>query len=324
MAWNLFTTIKAERTLHLQGTNDNYSFVPGAHKMQLSRVSKFSRVYKGFDSRQNPVVIKVLPEDLSKDENEVTRFRDETNWYGIHPGLIAPFDYIYQDGRHFLVSEYLPSMDICQFVKQRLIRPKTRIRVAVNCGLQLLDAVEVIHNKGMLHTDIKPSNVLFLNEKRNDYSNPQFRLIDFGLVQPLCNLSVKYNHGKKQPFVLVFSPPEQVLGFYELMGFHSDLYNIALLMYEIITGEPVYQTAMTVNIINLQTSFPLPENKRIPEPLMKILGKAASKYHFKKPPNHYRRNEVYEKLTEGILHRYMNAASFRNDLLEFWNNFNKA
>jgi hypothetical protein len=130
------------------------------------------------------------------------------------------------------------------------------------------------------------------------------------------------NSGRsKRPFVLVYSPPEQVLGFHNLMGFHSDLYNIALLIFEMVVKESAYESNLSVKLMNLQTSFPLPVKKVIPPELMEILLKGAAKYHFKKPPNHYSRDEIYDRLCTGIEQRFKNAAEFREALLRFQKNY---
>ena len=195
----------------------------------------------------------------------------------------------------------------------------------MDCGLQLLDAVEAMHNKGYLHADIKPANVLFLSNRASipNYKHPQFQLIDFGMARKVGQQPPQTPGRSKRPFVLVYSPPEQVLGFHNLTGFHSDLHNIAILIYEMVVKEPAYESNISVKLMNLQTSFPLAVKKVIPTELMNIILKAASKYHFKKPPNHYSRDEVLHRLCLGIEQRYCNAAEFRDALLQFKSNYFK-
>ncbi|HAN00454.1 MAG TPA: hypothetical protein DCQ26_17815 [Marinilabiliales bacterium] len=307
----------------LHGQNEDYLFDPRSAKSQIRKISKFSRVFKGVSNEGNPVVIKMLPTDLAKHVYEVERFKNEIQWYGLHPNVLAPFEYIYQDSRHYLISEYIQSIDLGYYLRHRRAFKRTRIRMALACGFQLLDALDTLHQKGFIHTDIKPANVLLLTSRAGypDYKNPQFQLIDFGMVRQIGTAPPPSSERNKRPFVLVYSPPEQVLGFHELTGFHSDLYNVALLMHEMITKEPVYESHLSVKLMNLQTSFPLPEKKVIPKELMDILSKAASKHHFKKPPNHYTRQEVYHRLKLGIEQRYANANEFRQALEKFSYNY---
>ncbi len=310
---------KKHKTIVLQGKWSEYTFKPLLPSSHLRKISKFSRVYRGTSTEGKHVVIKVLPDDMAKMPLMVKYFKNEINWFGLHPNISAPFEYIVQDNRHFLISEFLQAIDLSYYNKRTMFFKKKRIKMALNCGMQILDAVESMHNKGIIHADIKPANVMLLTNrrKRPDYQNPIFQLIDFGLVREAGKSQGKFKKIAQRPFVLVYSPPEQVLGFHELTGFHSDLYNIALLMYEMITKKPAYESKLSVKLMNLQTSFPLPTNKSIPAELMRILHKAASKYHFKKPPNHYKRDTIYHRLKLGIEQRYQTAAELKEALRQF-------
>jgi len=307
----------------LHGLNEDYIFYPHTTKSDMRKVSKFSRVFKGESSEGTPVVIKMLPSELAKKALEANHFKDEINWYGIHPNLLAPFEYIYQDDRHYLILEYIKNIDLGYYIRYRRLRKRKRIKLALACGYQLLDAVEAMHKLGYIHADIKPANVLFLSNRARIpfYRDPQFQLIDFGMARKAGHAPPQTPGRSKRPFVLVYSPPEQVLGFHDITGFHSDLYNIALLIYEMIVKESAYRSTLSVQLMNLQTSFPLPVRKVIPPGLMDVLLKAASKYHFKKPPNHYSRDEVYHRLKLGIEQRYQTVDEFRKALQNFEVNY---
>jgi len=310
---------KKDKIIVLHGETEDYLFKPHVPSTRFREVSKFSRVYKGESSEGRLVVIKMLPSELAKRPTEVEHFKQELNWYGVHQNLLAPYEYIYQDDRHFLISDYFEGIDLSFYFRYIRVRKRTRIKTAIACGLQLLDAVEALHKLGFIHADIKPANVLMATLKGRfpDLKNPQFQLIDFGMAREAGKSPMLTPSRTKRPFVLVYSPPEQVLGFHELTGFHSDLYNIGLLMYELITKEPAYESNISVKLMNLQMSFPLQVKKVIPQELMVILQKATSKYHFKKPPNHYSRSEVYHRLALGIEQRYQNVEEFRLALLAF-------
>jgi serine/threonine protein kinase len=313
----------SSKKIVLNGLNEDYIFYPNASKSHLRKVSRFSRVFKGESSEGKAVLIKMLPTEMSNNPIDVENFKSEINWYGIHPNLLAPFEYIFQDDRHYLISEFVQNIPLGYYIRYRLLLKKPRIRLALACGFQLLDAVEAMHNKGYLHADIKPANVLFLSNRIGIpyYKEPQFQLIDFGMARKVGEVPPQNSGRSKRPFVLVYSPPEQVLGFHNLMGFHSDLYNIALLIFEMVVKESAYESNLSVKLMNLQTSFPLPVKKVIPPELMEILLKGAAKYHFKKPPNHYSRDEIYDRLCTGIEQRFKNAAEFREALLRFQKNY---
>lgn len=311
------------KSIELTGKACIYSFMPYVQLALIRKISKFSHVYKGISSLGNDVVVKVLPERYAFDPVIVQCFKDEVHWSGKHENILAPVEYLYQHNKHFLISNYQPSIDLAYYLKYKRLFYKTRLKMALECGLQLLDAVSCLHSEGYIHSDIKPSNVLLTTIKRSkpDYQYPQFLLIDFGLVRKAGQTPHAQQKNFEHPFVLVYSPPEQVLGVHELTSYPSDLYNIALLIYEMITKEPVYESHLSVKLMYLQTSYPLPEHKLIPYELMAILKKAAAKYHFKKPPNHYSRKEVFDRLAWGITQRYQSADEFKQALLTFKNNY---
>lgn len=314
---------KRSKKIILNGQTGDYIFYPFSSRSHLRKVSKFSKVFKGESSDGKHVVIKMLPNEMAKNQFDIDRFKNEINWYGVHPNLLAPFEYIYQDEHHYLIIEYLKNIDLGYYIRYKRLFLKSRIRLALECGFQLLDAVESIHKQGYIHTDIKPANVLFLANRAGipNYKNPQFQLIDFGMVRKAGEEPLQVHGHSKRQFALIYSPPEQVFGFHNLISYHSDLYNIAFLIYEMIIKEPAYESNISVKLMNLQTSFPLTVKKIIPSELMNILLKAASKHHFKKPPTHYSRTEVYNRLSVGIEQRYKSTDEFRQALLKFQNNY---
>ncbi len=311
--------IKKPNIVVLHGQAEDYLFSPHARKARLRKTAKFSQVYKGTSSEGKAIVVKTLSDELAKDPIEVALFRGECNWYNVHPNLLAPFEYILQDGRHYLIAEYLPGITVSTFVKKRVRYKNTRIQLAIQCGLQLLDAVEAMHQRGKIHSDIKPANVMLCADEKGhvSYKHPRVRLLDFGLSRLASTPPIQNPNRPKRPFVLIYSPPEQVMGFHDLCTYASDLHNIALLLYEIMVKEPVFTSKLSVNIMLLQSSYPLPAKKVIPQEFMRILQKAAHKHHFKRPPNHYKKSEVHRHVKEALAERYPTADAFRQDLLAF-------
>ena len=100
---------KASKKIILNGVNEDYIFYPHSSKSYLRKVSKFSRVFKGESSEGKAVIVKLLPSEMAKNQLDVENFKRELDWYGVHPNLLAPFEYIFQDDRHYLISEYVQS-----------------------------------------------------------------------------------------------------------------------------------------------------------------------------------------------------------------------
>ncbi len=310
-----------ETTITLYGKNDEYYFKPHSENAKIRKTSKFSSVFKGISGKGNEVIIKALIKELAYDPLEVELFKNETQWFNSHHNIIAPYEYIYQNGRHYLIIEYVPGIDMGIYIKKKRNILQKRVNLALECGLQILDALEFIHHKGIIHADIKPANIMLLknNKGKIDIAKPEFNLLDFGMIRE-ANMPPPVTNSPKPHFVLRYSPPEQVLNFHNLTSFHSDIHNLALLMYEIIIKEPVYNSAISMLLINLQLSHPISVKKQIPTELMRVLQKATTKPKFTKPHNHYKRSEAYSLVEEAVTKRYQSAEEFRKALLTFRSN----
>src|SRR5688500_2690796 len=115
-------------------------------------------VYKAEDTRlKRPVALKFLSDDLERDPQAVERFQREARAAsGLnHPNICAVHDVGEHAGRHFIVMEFLEGMPLDQYIAGKPL-PADRI---VELGVQLADALEAAHTKGLLHRDVKPANV---------------------------------------------------------------------------------------------------------------------------------------------------------------------
>jgi serine/threonine protein kinase len=221
----------------------------------------FSIVYKAEDTRlRREVAIKqMLPEAFSAAGTREWFIREAQLAASLnHPNVVSIFALRERHKAVFLIMEYLPGGDLHTFVEKR--GPLTRsglLRVATD----VCRALEVLHSNGIIHRDIKPENILIGREG-------QFKLADFGLAHDRLarHPNDLNNSSGPQPGTLLYMSPEQALG--QQITVRSDVYSLAIVLYEAITGHYYLNYDMQQDDDVLQEKVisedPLPMN--VPQP----------------------------------------------------------
>jgi len=159
------------------------------------------------------------------------------------PLVVEIYDYGVHAGFEYLAMEYLPRGDL----KARIQRGVSE-REALHFVAQIAAALQVVHEAGLVHRDLKPPNVML---REND----AVALIDFGLARSLDGNTVSTQTG-----VLLGSPyymsPEQALG--EPLDARSDFYSLGVICYEMLTGSKPYTGATAMEVLQQHVSAPLP------------------------------------------------------------------
>ena len=159
------------------------------------------------------------------------------------PLVVEIYDYGVHAGFEYLAMEYLPRGDL----KARIQRGVSE-REALHFVAQIAAALQVVHEAGLVHRDLKPPNVML---REND----AVALIDFGLARSLDGNTVSTQTG-----VLLGSPyymsPEQALG--EPLDARSDFYSLGVICYEMLTGQKPYTGATAMEVLQQHVSAPLP------------------------------------------------------------------
>lgn len=300
----------------LLGDNGNYLFDPENKKLVLKENGKFCSVYLGInkDNKQK-VVIKKLNPALVKNLASVERFKLESALNIRHPNLTAVLDYITHQDDHYIVRTFVDGTDMQKFSKSKTGRKKELLSFYLRCAVGILNALEELHKNKIIHCDIRPSNMVIgfdANEEIN-FSNPDIRLIDFGLAKR--NEQQAKIH-ERIPFALIYSPPEQVLNEAELVNATSDLYSLGISLYEMISGESPFANANPEKLMNLQINQNIEKHPLIPASVFKILRKATNKEIFSLPPNRYSHEQIVEHLLKGQKNRYISATEFREEVLK--------
>ena len=263
--------------------------------LELIGAGGMATVYKALDSRlEREVAIKVirreafLPEEM---EMLLKRFERESKSLAqlSHPNIVGVLDYGEFKGAPYLVMEYLPGGTL----KDWLGRP-IPWRDAVQLVLPIAQALEFVHDRGIINRDIKPSNVL-MTEKG------QPMLTDFGLIKVFgdkekdaTNLTAS-GIGLGTPDYMA---PEQWTG--EATA-QSDLYSLGVVLYEMITGHRPYVADTPAGVLLAQANNPLPLPKsyipNLPKDVESVLLKALAK----KPGDRYPNMHVFESELQKLL-----------------------
>jgi eukaryotic-like serine/threonine-protein kinase len=250
-------------------------------------------VYKAYDTRlERDVAIKVIRVDQFAPavlERVLKRFEREAKSLArmTHPNVVHVNDYGEQDGIPYLVMDYLSGGTL----KQQLGKPMSW-QEAVRILLPIAQALEYAHEHGILHRDVKPSNILL-----TDKSQPM--LTDFGIAKILESEDAQTLTGTG---IGVGTPeymaPEQWTGHTTTQ---SDIYSLGVVLYELITGRKPYTADTPAAVLLKQATEPLPRPTQyvagLPEQIEKVLLKTLAR----KPDDRYLTMAAFATAMEGML-----------------------
>jgi hypothetical protein len=190
-------------------------------------------VYKAEDTRlRRPVAVKFVSEELSRDPEALSRFAREAQAASAlnHPHICTIHDIGEQDGRSFLVMEYLEGTTL----KDRLAAGALSLDTALDVGIQIAGALDAAHTAGIIHRDIKPANV-FIG------SRDHVKVLDFGLAKMLGPAGQQADlttmAGTRQGMVMgtaAYMAPEQARG--DLVDHRADIWSFGLVLHEMVRG----------------------------------------------------------------------------------------
>src|SRR5512140_3435874 len=217
----------------------------------LSRLGAggMGEVWKARDMRlQRDVAIKVLPEAFAQDADRLARFTREAHVLVSleHPHIAAIYSFEEIDDVRFLVLELVSG----ETLKQRIVRAPVSANEAIRFALQIADALEAAHDKGILHRDLKPANVNV---------TPEGKLLDFGLAKAfaLGAASPEISHSPTiaadpthQGVVLgtaSYMSPEQARS--RALDARSDLWAFGCVLYEMLAGKKAFDGESVSDIL---------------------------------------------------------------------------
>jgi serine/threonine protein kinase len=248
----------------------------GKHLGQYRVIAPLGRggmatVYKAYQpSTERYVALKILPRQYADDPEFMRRFQTEAKVIANleHPHILPVYDFGEAEGYTFLVMRYVESQSLKTFLECQTFD----LSQCAALLSQIAQALDYAHSRGIIHRDVKPSNVL-LDENGNCL------LSDFGLAKVLISSSQFTTSGA---FIgtPTYASPEQCLGRADI-DHRSDVYSLGVMLYEMVLGRPPFEsdTPMGVVIKHIYDPLPLPRQIKadLPEEVENVIIKALSK-----------------------------------------------
>jgi Tol biopolymer transport system component/predicted Ser/Thr protein kinase len=224
-------------------------------------------VYKAEDlTLTREVALKFLPHGLEPQEPERARFLQEARAAAIlnHPNICTVYEIAEADGQQFIVMELVEGKTL------RELLPLKKMQDAITYAIQIAEALEEAHSKGIVHRDIKAENIM-VNTKN------QVKVMDFGLAK--LKGTLKLTKTSSTIGTLAYMAPEQIQG--EEVDARSDIFSFGIVLYEMLTGHLPFrgehEAAMVYSIVNEE---PEPLQHYVPDApseLLHILDRALEK-----------------------------------------------
>ncbi|MBR2876696.1 MAG: Stk1 family PASTA domain-containing Ser/Thr kinase [Clostridia bacterium] len=214
----------------------------GRYEIQeIIGVGGMAVVYKAYDSIDDRIVaIKVLKDEFLAKEEFRRRFKNESKAIAIlsHPNIVRVYDVSFGDRLQYIVMEYVEGITLKEYIEQCGV---VNWNEALFFVIQILRALQHAHDKGIVHRDIKPQNIMLLD-------NGLIKVTDFGIA--------RFSRGETRTITekaigsVHYISPEQAKG--QLTDEKADIYSIGVVLYEMLTGKLPFDADNAVSVALMQ------------------------------------------------------------------------
>ena len=247
-----------------------------AHDPHLDRSVAIKLIRKGaFTGDQ----LETLPERFRREARALAKLD--------HPNIVKDLDYGEFDGSTYLVMEYLEGITLKE------VKKPLRVEMAVRLIRPIAEALEYVHDHGILHRDVKPSNIMITATKK-------VMLTDFGIA--------KWLEDRSDQFTLTgagigigtpeYMAPEQGLG--KKIDARADMYALTVVFYELISGRKPFSGETPLEVLTKQVSDPIPDPRTIIPELNESVKKFLDRAMAKKPEDRYPTMMDYLRDLDGL------------------------
>ncbi len=208
---------------------------------EIIGVGGMAVVYKAYDNIDDRIVaIKILKDEYLSNEEFKKRFKNESKAIAVlsHPNIVRVYNVSFGDRLQYIVMEYVDGITLKEYIEQQGV---INWKEAVHFTGQILAALQHAHDKGIVHQDIKPQNIMLLQDgtiKVTDFGIARFSRMDSNTTSENAIGSVHY------------ISPEQARG--EMTDDKADIYSVGVVMYEMLTGTLPFQSDNAVSVALMQ------------------------------------------------------------------------
>ncbi len=238
--------------------------------LELIGVGGMADIYKARDIEEDRIVaVKILKTEFAGSDEFLRRFRNESKAIALlsHPNIVKIYDVGFTDKVQFIVMEYVDGITLTDYIEQQGV---LKWRDAVHFTIQILKALQHAHDRGIVHRDIKSSNVMLL-------SDGTIKVMDFGIAR--FNRENNKTMSEKTIGSVHYISPEQARG--DITDERSDIYSVGVALYEMLTGKKPFDgdTPVAIALMHMQSTPKKPSeiNSTIAEGLEQIVMRAMQK-----------------------------------------------